>query len=143
MINHYYGDLLQVTHGFIVHGCNARGVMGAGVAKSIKAKWPFVFDAYIDSLRALEDPLGSYSKVGVSKDLFVVNMIAQERYVNYAAVALGFRTLFDEIEKSGSILPVHFPLIGAGLGGGDWNIIEQIIQDADPYDKIVKNLWIL
>lgn len=152
MINRLQGNILDVKEGFIVHGCNAQGVMGSGMAKQIKEKWPKVFDEYVDALWALRDPIGTYTKRKVDDKLFVVNMITQDqygrdgkRYVNYAAIAVGFRALFDEInhKQSWTGMPVHFPLIGAGLGGGDWNIIEQIIQDADPHDEIMKNLWIL
>lgn len=30
MIKEHKGDLLSVTEGIIVHGCNAQGVMGSG-----------------------------------------------------------------------------------------------------------------
>jgi hypothetical protein len=33
--------------------------------------------------------------------------------------------------------------VGAGLGGGDWNIIEQLINDCDPEDTVTKICWVL
>ena len=32
-------DLLDIEQGMIVHGCNAQGVMGAGVADQIRRKY--------------------------------------------------------------------------------------------------------
>ena len=46
MIEYKNGDLLNVTEGIILHGCNGQGVMGAGVAKAIKMKYPEAFTAY-------------------------------------------------------------------------------------------------
>jgi len=43
MIEHKIGDLFSNTEGYIVHGCNAQGVMGSGVAKIVKDQY---FDAF-------------------------------------------------------------------------------------------------
>ena len=40
------GDICSVNSGIIVHGCNAQGVMGSGVAKAIRLKYPQVFEDY-------------------------------------------------------------------------------------------------
>ncbi len=40
------GNLMDVTEGHIVHGCNAQGVMGSGVALAVKNKYPGAFDDY-------------------------------------------------------------------------------------------------
>lgn len=44
MINTVKLNLLDISHGIIAHGCNAQGVMGAGVAKQIKIKYPTAFE---------------------------------------------------------------------------------------------------
>lgn len=41
MIEYRKGNLLDITSGVIVHGCNMRGVMGSGVALAIRNKYPF------------------------------------------------------------------------------------------------------
>lgn len=46
MINYKTGDLLAVKSGIIVHGVNTLSVMGAGVALSIKKKYPGCFLEY-------------------------------------------------------------------------------------------------
>ena len=42
----YAGDLLDAHVDIIFHVTNCMGVMGAGIAKSIKNKWPKVFTEY-------------------------------------------------------------------------------------------------
>jgi len=34
------GDLVMAVEPIIIHGCNAKGVMGSGVAKAIRAYYP-------------------------------------------------------------------------------------------------------
>lgn len=60
------------------------------------------------------------------------------RYVNYAAIAKVFTEVFRQVRISK--LPVHFPKIGAGLGGGNWDIIEAIINDCDPRESCKEDL---
>lgn len=142
MIEYKKGNLLDVTEGIIVHGCNAQGVMGSGVALGIRNKYPAAYRAYMDNTRCL----GSSSKEWVTDDILVINGITQEfygrdgkRYVNYAAIC----KVFEEAVSAARCYSytLNFPKIGAGLGGGDWNIIEQIINDCDPHDKVQKICW--
>lgn len=159
MIIHKTGDLLDVTEGVIVHGCNAQGVMGSGVAHLIRNKYPKAFEIYMDqNARHIaaglnSTPLGinSYYAAG---QLIIVNAITQEFYgrdpkvvyVNYEAVFDCFTALNSHLDiyqdanmKTASI---NFPLIGCGLANGDWNIVAEIIDQtiSDEHEKI---LWTL
>lgn len=154
MIEYRKGNLLDVTEGIIVHGCNARGVMGSGVAKAIRDKYPACYTLYNDEYASRGLLLGDIiwwcydndHKIPVSKLLYIANGITQEfygkdgkRHVNYVAVGSVFKEVFRQAYACN--LDVHFPKIGAGLGGGDWNIIEQIINDADNYNRVNKICW--
>ena len=46
MIKIVNGDLLKADLSIIVHQTNCLGIMGAGIAKSIKNKWNNVFIQY-------------------------------------------------------------------------------------------------
>lgn len=137
MIKYNKGNLLDVTAGVIVHGCNAKGVMGSGVALGIKTKYPKAYLAYKDFeyLRGLR--LASLSMVKVAPDLYIANLVTQEaygrdpkvKYVSYGAVHLGFEKLQEHFDIK---IPFHFPKIGAGLGNGDWNEIAKIIENTCP-----------
>jgi len=151
MIERHVGDLLSVTSGIIVHGCNAQGVMGSGVAKAIREKYPKAYDAYrlwheMDFLK-----LGRCCPLFVTKELIVCNAITQDRYgtdgkqyVNYDAL----RTCFADVARYARapetpicFKDIHFPLIGCGLGGGDWKVIEPIIQEE--LAGLHPHLWVL
>lgn len=136
MIEYRKGNLLDVTEGVIVHGCNAQGVMGSGVAKVIKDKYP---DCYIRYKRCVTDSsLGDviwYSDDDEDK-LIIANALTQEsygrtpgaRYVDYVALHKCFYNVFNSFHCESDC--VNFPKIGAGLGGGSWEIIEQLILAA-------------
>lgn len=142
MITYKQGNLLDVTEGVIIHGCNAKGVMGSGVALAIKTKYPLAYTSYkeFESLRGLR--LAGVNAVTVGKGLAVVNIITQEnfgrelgkQYVSYGAIHLGFEKVEQYFMAS---MPFHFPKIGAGLGGGDWDKISMLIEFACPGRELI------
>jgi O-acetyl-ADP-ribose deacetylase (regulator of RNase III) len=136
MIQVRKGDVLAVSAGLIVHGCNCQGVMGSGVAKIVKKMYPLAFDAYKTKcdLEEHEQLLGGAQLVEVDDNLSIANLFTQQFYgkgvrqVSYDAVDVAFESLFLMTDQQ-----IHIPKIGAGLGGGDWEIISTIInQKAGP-----------
>jgi len=157
MIEQIEGDLFSVTEGYIIHGCNAQGVMGAGVAKLIKEQYPLAFKDYamcLQAKRTLNKPaLGSSTYSRQENGVVIVNAVTQEfmgtdkRHTDYDAVRICFEEFMDEIDSHENIYEdvprvLNFPLIGCGLGGGDWNVIEQIIEE-EIDDSFIKRLWTL
>lgn len=149
MINYVKGDLLTTPDRIIVHGCNAQGVMGSGVAKAIRAKYPKAFDDYSAKCvnhRHYEYPIEQLMGVlipSVQPDgKIILNAITQERYgkdgqkyVSYDAVdevmyKIEHGLMFKDITGVRRIKStnISMPKIGAGLGGGDWGVIESIIK---------------
>lgn len=132
------GDLFEhAKSGYLIHGCNAQGVMGSGVARIVKEKWPHVFEEYhnwheagVQISSTME--LGKFQAVEAEKGLVVLNAITQDlfgtyqRQVDYDAVARIFESLVRYLPDGATL---YMPMIGAGLGGGNWNIIKTIIQE--------------
>ena len=50
MIEYIKGNILNATEGIIVQQVNCMGVMGAGLAKQIRDKWPSVYNRYLDKV---------------------------------------------------------------------------------------------
>lgn len=133
MINYVTGDLLGATQKVIIHGCNAQGVMGSGVARQIRARWPNVYEVYHLKHRVFGLDLGDIIPVATLDGKIIVNCITQDgfgrtgnRYVDYDAIARCMEQINDRVDNW-DVSEIAMPRIGAGLGGGDWNIIEQII----------------
>jgi O-acetyl-ADP-ribose deacetylase (regulator of RNase III) len=124
------GDLLTADEPAIVHGCNAQGVMGSGVAKAIREHYPAAYTAYRQHHVTTGLKLGDTIWVACGPHT-VINAVTQERYgsdgkryVDYEAI----RTAMREINRRLKGKAVAMPLIGAGLGGGSWPEIAKIIE---------------
>ena len=156
MIQVRKGDVLAVSTGLIVHGCNCQGVMGGGIALAIKNKYPNVYKAYRKTFETTGLKLGNIEVVSVTDPgavvadcKYIVNANTQDffgtskRQVSYDAVADCFEKVqllaVRAEETLGYKLPVVFPAIGAGLGGGNWEIIERIIDQSvsNHFEKIL------
>ena len=144
MINYIKGDLLGAKEKVIVHGCNNRGVMNSGVAKQIRARWPNVFTTYELKQQVFGLELGSIIPVETHDGKIIVNAITQDgfgrdggQYVVYEAVEKCF-TAINNKAPNWDVTTIAMPRIGAGLGGGEWRIIEDIItRTAKNYIPIV------
>ena len=151
MIQTIFGNILDQTRGIIVHGCNTRAIMGAGIALQIKEKYPQAYkDYYIRCNNEVDKPslLGKVVTTKINNELYIVNAFTQVNYgryhfwgdENYDAI----RTVFCRVNLLAmeTRLPVMFPMIGSGLGGGDWVIIKGIIEDCI-FSEIEQKLFVL
>ena len=153
-IEQHTGDMLAVPSGILVHGCNALGVMGSGIALAVRKQYPGAYQLYRDRFDTLGLTLGEVIYADVSSQepgtgrKIIANAITQatvatypgELVVSYEAIGACFRDIARFARAAH--LPVHFPLIGCGLGGGDWAQVSAIIEEAlGP--EIEKHLWTL
>lgn len=134
-IQYINADLFSTDIKHIAHGCNAQGVMGKGVAKIVKELYPKAYEEYRNKFfynNALI--VGSVQFVDCG-DKTIINAITQKnfakayndpnRYVSYDAVS----DCMTEINRQIPGQKLALPRIGAQLGGGNWNIIERIIEE--------------
>lgn len=145
-IEYHKGNLLDVKSGIIIHGVNAQGVMGSGVALAVKQRFPEAYQRYMLDYNDGSLRLGTSSYQRVSDNLYIANACTQEyygrdgqRYVNYMAICSCFYKIFQWARTQG--YACHFPKLGAGLGGGSWEVIQQLINDCDPENKVRKICW--
>lgn len=141
LFNEVHADIFTAQKGFIIHGCNDKGVMGAGIAKVIATRFPGAELVYREASDADQLKFGTCTFYQVKKDLWIVNGVTQTlgvpNPVSYDAIAdcfiatLNFMIALEAAQglPYGS-LPLLFPKIGAGLGGGDWNAISAKINGA-------------
>jgi O-acetyl-ADP-ribose deacetylase (regulator of RNase III) len=133
-IEYRSGDLFSTDIRYIVHGVNARGVMGKGVAKQVRDSYPQAYNEYLALWarnRALVPGTVQFVDCGAKT---IVNAVTQKdfakayndptRYVSYDAVAQCMAAINCEIPGQ----QLAMPKIGAQLGGGRWEIIERIIE---------------
>jgi O-acetyl-ADP-ribose deacetylase (regulator of RNase III) len=132
-IEYRHGNLLSASERIIIHGCNAQGVMGSGVARFVRDKYPKAYDDYRAEYEANGLPLGSivWSPQDTHEEHLIGNAITQEffggnpiRYVSYDAI----ERVIVEINSNADGESIAMPLIGAGLANGRWPIISSIIE---------------
>lgn len=131
-IEYIEGDLLNTEIRHIIHGCNSHGVMGSGVAKAIRDKYPQAYRDYNDVYNNRGLDLGDIIASVQDDGKIILNAITQKDfgrvvgnvYVSYWAIAEVFRKI-----EQWDVGTVAMPKIGAGLANGDWNVIEAIIEN--------------
>lgn len=134
------GDLLELfekgeVHS-IAHGANCFRIMGAGIAKQIADKYPEALRADKEFMNNPILKLGRYSVCTVEHGK-IYNLYTQlEPGPNFELAAL--KSALDELSRDvryyRTVLKLAVPLIGAGIGGGDWDYIKMIL---DNYDNIL------
>lgn len=152
MIKVVNGDIFNSDADAILHQVNCQGVMGSGIAKQVREKFPTVFKyykAYCDEDKRFREQTGSKVSgllglaqvchkedylVGEVKDTqVIVNMFAQDRYgydgglyTDYTAL----RKCLQSVNKRFAGKKVAIPyLMACHRGGGDWNFVSKMIEE--------------
>jgi len=110
----------------IVHGCNCFATMGAGIAAQIARLYPEAYIVDSKDPRTPEQKLGGISFTKNTTPI-IINAYTQFR--------LGRDLKYNALENTMHLISLNFhdlrigmPMIGAGIAGGDWEIIEKIIS---------------
>lgn len=133
----------------IIHIVNNLGYWGKGFVLSLSAQYPMAKKLYKDwckGLIATPFTLGKnqFIQVDNQERIFVVNMLAQDgvKKGNYSQKPnVDYKSLEDcliDISRFAmkNRLTIQMPKIGAGLSGGEWSIIENIINRTLIYNRI-------
>lgn len=139
------GDLIKSAlngeFDVIAHGCNCQSAMGAGIAVRMASVFgcnkfrmeklgPSIMKlGNIDYRTFSASDLGDYFPI--KGNLSVVNAYTQFNYgnlngppIDYEALSLCMRKINSEFSNQ----HIGLPMIGAGLAGGDWTKIKNIIK---------------
>lgn len=139
MIKVIDGDILTLSpdnHICVCHQVNCQGVMGAGLARQIRVAYPQVYEEYRALCRANPTQLlGLFQPIRITPTFTVANCFAQVNYgrnglfTDYAALKKCMEAARLFAETSNGIVRIPYK-IGCGLGGGDWNVVYEIIETA-------------
>jgi len=133
-IRYKIGDLLDCPEQTILQGVNMQIKMRSGIAKAIREKYPEVYEEYKKVAETKGLHLGDVIWVATD-DKLIANGVTQEFYgrdnkcyIDYEAIRTVMKTI-NSCAILSNITHVSMPLIGAGLGGGDFSIISKIIEE--------------
>jgi O-acetyl-ADP-ribose deacetylase (regulator of RNase III) len=147
--NEVKGDLIELAKegqfDVIAHGCNCLCTMGAGIALQMKRefkcdKFQMESEPTIEKLGCIDSEMLHYEDRRnwvkypdeggnwVSHSMIVVNAYTQYTYgkntLDYEALTLCMRKINSVFKHK----HIGLPQIGAGLAGGEWNRIKEIIK---------------
>lgn len=136
MIRVVNGNILEANEDIIAHQVNCMGVMGAGLAKQVKYKYPNVFDKYIIYCNAFGDRgvLMGQCLMIETEDKYIANLFGQykfgtrEKQTDYSALESSLKKLKYIAQEHSKTVAIPYNL-GCGLAGGDWSIVYQIIDN--------------
>ena len=120
-------ELVSNNFDVFVHGVNAKGVMGAGIAKIVREVYPSTYDIYREGLnRGIRqgDNIIDYR----DGDRIIIHAVTQflpGSHATYWAI----EECFERISSLPTTLQICFPLIGCGIGGLEWGKVSTIIAD--------------
>lgn len=130
------GSILDVQGGVVCHQVNCKGVMGAGLAKQIRARNPDTYARYRSHCGKHTDKqlLGTvlFTNAEQSNIDYIANCFGQlgfgtrELQTDYEALRSCMNSVREfAIQRS---IAVHIPYgIGCGLAGGDWAKVSAIL----------------
>lgn len=151
MIKYVKGDATQPQgegNKVIVHVNNDLGGWGSGFVVSLSRRWPTTEESYREwhkNKTTNDFILGNVKFVKVEDNIHVANMIGQHGFLrSVRAGTIEFATPGDPPIRYEAVreclkkvcafakenkASVHGPRFGAGLAGGEWGVIEKLIND--------------
>jgi len=129
------GDLFDKAHHAqaFAHGCNCQGSMGAGIAKTFRARYRQMYEEYRRRCKAepRQFNLGDCWLWRSDDQPWVFNLGTQERYwrsrASYEAIETALREMSRQADAEG-ITRIAMPRIGVGYGGLSWKKVRAIIE---------------
>lgn len=116
----------------LAHGCNCAGAMGKGIAVEFKRRWPEMYAIYKRMCDRGEFGCGDvFAWKDVASGRTIFNLGTQKTWKTKAtseAISSSLKKAVNTAEES-SIAVVCMPLIGAGLGGLDANVVRDLILE--------------
>ena len=138
MIKHIKCDIFKSGADVILHQVNCQGVMGSGVAKQVRERYPIVFKAYkalcAAKTNCTDNLLGTAQVCRTHGDKYVVNLFAQNKfgydgkcYTDYEALKKCLQTVRSRFDNN-NVIAIPY-LMACHRGGGDWNAVYKMIED--------------
>ena len=146
-------DIFESGADIICHQVNCQGVMGSGLAKQVRERYPIVYKEYKSwcDNRKPEDLLGKSQYVplvpmtDVASGIYqqgdimgIINIFGQldygydgKCYTNYEVLRHAFANIRKFCKLYAFDPVIAFPYnFGCARGGGNWETISEIIEDA-------------
>lgn len=149
MIVYKNGNILNATENIIVQSVNHCGKMGSGLAKQISDKYPLVnapnsmYQTMCKEMDFADIKVnGLIAWCNVDPEVYIASIFGQDRYgrdkqyTDYVALGNGLDSVRLLGKHNGYSVAIPSG-IGCGLGGGDWDVVHNIIENCFVYSPEV------
>jgi len=145
MITHKTGDIFTTELEAIGHGVNIEGVMGSGIAVTVRTLHPNVYEEYREycekGLLTGGDLLVVQSK---TDGKYIFNMASQEkkgRNATYDFLRQSTRRALTYCVEY-DMPALALPQIGCGIGGLEWSRVTEILEEeSERFPEVDLELW--
>lgn len=127
------GDILEATTEAVINPVNCVGVMGAGLAKQFRNKYPNMYRCYKDFCDhdvLVPGRLHIFDREVFSPPFFIVNFPTKKDWRNPSRleyIEAGLATLVRTLRRL-KVKSISIPKLGCGLGGLDWHDVNSLIK---------------
>lgn len=145
-ITEHQGNVFDSGVPALAHGCNIRGVMGAGIAVQFKQRWPEMYTQYRRRCRAGRFRLGEVMIwADPSSGTTIYNMATQQNPgadATTKAIEVSIQTVIKDVMMTqyGDAV-VAMPRIGCGLGGLQWVDVECVLAKVIAPHPVQLQVW--
>ena len=146
-IVHRSGDIFTTELPAIGHGVNTEGVMGSGIAKTVRELYPSVYRTYRHVCLSRGLVGGDHLPLMADEhdeNRWILNIASQEpqgRNARYDFLEKGLEKAFTWAEDK-RLEGIALPKIGAGIGGLEWTDVLAIIENrAAMHPSLTVEVW--
>lgn len=135
MIKHIQCNIFDSGADVICHQVNCKGEMNSGIAKQVRERYPWVYGTYKDECEYYEPDglLGKALFCRIDETRSVANLFAQADYGYDGKCYTSYECLqsaLEDVAMTHENKTIAIPyLMGCHRGGGDWNTVNQIIEE--------------
>ncbi len=129
MIRYVRGDLFDSKAQTLVNPVNCRGVMGKGLAKLFKDRWPLMFRQYQEACKKREVRPGS-PLLFKDEDRQILSVPTKDDWKKPSTLEMveaGLKAIREGYRDWG-ITSIAMPALGCGLGGLEWSKVRPLIE---------------
>ena len=123
------GNILDDDVAALVNPVNCVGVMGAGLAKQFKKKYPDMFEEYVEACNSGTFKIGNVHAFAAADGHYILNFPTKYDWRDPSKVDYindGLNTLYTALPNLG-IRSIAIPPLGCGLGGLEWEVVKPMI----------------
>ena len=131
MIKYRYNEnIFESKSMALVNTVNCVGIMGAGLAKEFKLRFPEMFKDYVKKCNENKIKIGKLDIYKINDRKIIINFPTKDHWKYPSKLEYIEKGLNDFVKnyKSWNIKSIAFPQLGCGKGGLKWNDVKYLME---------------